>query len=168
MEPCPECRYSYETLGRQELAPELRAGAERYGAILGSVDEDRLRAHPRADVWSALEYGCHVRDVLVVQRQRVELTAIVPEPSFAPMRRDERVLEERYNDQEPTEVGRQLMAAADALSQTLESLDAAGWDRTGIYNWPTSQVRTVDWIGRHTVHEQVHHLRDIDGLLQVI
>ena len=42
-----------------------------------------------------------------------------------------------------------------------EALDDAGWARTGVYHWPTTEVRTVEWIGRHTVHEGTHHLRDI-------
>jgi hypothetical protein len=165
MEACAECGFSYPALGRAEIPPELRARARRYVEILGSVDGGRLRAHPRADVWSALEYACHVRDVLAVQRQRVVLTASEDHPAFAPMRRDERVAEECYNEQAPTAVAAQITAAADALGRTLEALDQSGWQRTGVYRWPTTEVRTVEWIGRHTVHEEVHHLLDIEGLL---
>ena len=38
--------------------------------------------------------------------------------------------------------------------------------RTGVYHWPTTEVRTVDWIARHTVHESVHHFSDIERLLE--
>jgi S-DNA-T family DNA segregation ATPase FtsK/SpoIIIE len=82
------------------------------------------------------------------------------------MRRDERVLEERYNAQEPAAVSREVIAAADSMARMLEELDEGGWNRTGIYNWPTTEVRTVDWIGRHSVHEEIHHLQDIALLLQ--
>ena len=37
--------------------------------------------------------------------------------------------------------------------------------RTGVYNWPTREERTVTWIARHTVHEMEHHRRDIDSVL---
>ena len=81
------------------------------------------------------------------------------------MRREERVVEERYNDRSPVEVAREVVDAGASLSGTLESLDDAGWQRTGVYNWPSRQVRTVEWIGRHTIHEGEHHLQDIDSLL---
>jgi len=81
------------------------------------------------------------------------------------MRREERVSEERYNAQDPLVVAAEITASADALVRTLEGLDEGGWDRTGVYHWPTTEVRTVEWIGRHTVHESVHHLHDIEELL---
>jgi S-DNA-T family DNA segregation ATPase FtsK/SpoIIIE len=61
----------------------------------------------------------------------------------------------------PAEVAGEIALAADGLACTLEALDDAGWARTGVYHWPTTEVRTVEWIGRHTVHEGTHHLRDI-------
>jgi hypothetical protein len=166
VERCSECGYSYDALRREEIAPDLRARAGDCGAVLAGTDGARLRARPRADVWSALEYGCHVRDVLAVQRDRVVLACTEEQPSFAAMRREERVLEERYNDQEPVLVAGQIGTAADALAQTFEALDAAAWDRTGVYNWPATAVRTVEWIGRHTVHECVHHRWDMGELLR--
>jgi hypothetical protein len=42
-------------------------------AVLRQKDVD-LRTRPQPHVWSPLEYGCHVRDMLLVQRERV-LTA---------------------------------------------------------------------------------------------
>jgi hypothetical protein len=165
VEPCAECGYSYTALGRLEIAPGLRSGALTFGELLLRTDDEGLRAHPRVDVWSALEYACHVRDLLIVQDGRVHQACAEQQPEFASMRRDERVLEERYNVQEPAVVSRQLADAADALALTLDALDAAAWERTGVYHWPTTAVRTVDWIGRHTVHEVVHHLRDIGLLL---
>jgi S-DNA-T family DNA segregation ATPase FtsK/SpoIIIE len=81
------------------------------------------------------------------------------------MRREERVVEERYNAQSPAEVAREVVGAAASLSGTLESLDDGGWQRTGVYNWPSRQVRTVEWIGRHTIHEGEHHLQDIATLV---
>ncbi len=153
------------TLGRPEIAPELRALAGRYGYLLEGADAERLRAHPRANVWSALEYACHVRDVVCVQRQRILQACTEEQPCFAPMRREERVLEESYNTQEPTVVSRELVAAADQMARTLEQLEEGAWSRTGVYSWPTTAVRTVDWIGRHSVHEETHHLRDMDQFL---
>jgi hypothetical protein len=165
METCAQCGYAYSALDRQNIAPELRRLAVAYSDLLTSVPVERLRVHPQADVWSPLEYACHVRDLHRVQEVRVSRAATEDQPDFAPMRREERVLEEAYNEQEPFAVAGQIRAAAGALARTLGHLDEAGWSRTGLYHWPTTEIRTVDWIGRHTVHESVHHLYDIHLLL---
>jgi hypothetical protein len=46
-----------------------------------------------------------------------------------------------------------------------EGLTPAGWDRELVYNWPSTEVRDVRWVGRHTVHGGRHHLYDIERLL---
>lgn len=87
-------------------------------------------------------------------------------PTFESMRPEERVVEQRYNEQDPTEVGRQIIGMADALASLLESLSPAEWERIGVYNWPERAVRDVEWISRHTVHELIHHLFDMARSLQ--
>ncbi|HKF90842.1 MAG TPA: DinB family protein [Acidimicrobiia bacterium] len=164
MERCHECGFVYEDVRRDDIASALRALSARYATVLTDHD-DVLRAHPLPDVWSALEYACHMRDVYRVQHERVLLALAEDQPAFASMRRDERVVEELYNEQQPSDVARETSEAAESLAGTLESLDDEGWNRTGIYNYPERRVRTVEWIGRHTVHEGEHHLGDIDRLI---
>jgi hypothetical protein len=132
-----------------------------YRPVLLGSDEAALRAHPDAGVWSILEYSCHLRDVLTAQRDRIRRALEEDNPDFASMRREERVAEERYNEQQPEAVADQLDAAAGALAGVVDSLDDAGWRRTGIYHWPATRVRTVEWIARHGLHECVHHLMDV-------
>jgi hypothetical protein len=162
---CDECGFVYRTVPRSDVPGALRRLAARYATVLGAHGDDVLREHPIVETWSALEYCCHFRDVLRVQRERVLLALAEDQPAFAPMRRDERVIEERYNDQRPGDVAHDITAAADAFGHTLESLDGDGWTRTGVHSWPKTQVRTVEWIGRHTIHEGEHHLQDIDRLV---
>ena len=124
-----------------------------------------LRTRPSPERWSALEYSCHVRDVLIVQRDRLALALIEDAPTFVPMGRDERVLRDRYNEQRPAVVVDQLEAAADALAADFAELRPDQWERTGIYNWPEESSRSMVWLGQHTIHEERHHLRDIDDVL---
>ncbi len=164
MDHCEECGYSYDSLDRTDLARAIRELGPRYADHL-AADESALRAHPVESVWSALEYSCHLRDVLRAQRERVQLALVEEQPTFTSMRREERVTEERYNEQSPAVVSDELTTAGEALAATLDELDEAGWLRTGVYNWPTTEVRTIEWIARHTVHEGEHHLMDIERLL---
>jgi S-DNA-T family DNA segregation ATPase FtsK/SpoIIIE len=161
VEPCAECGYDYGAAPRAELAGAIGERARSYRLVLLDTDDAAIRAHALPGVWSILEYGCHVRDLLTVQRERVERALGEDRPDFASMRREERVLEEGYNTQAPSAVAQELEDAADALAGVLDRLDDTGWERTGIYHWPTTQLRSVEWIGRHTLHECVHHLGDI-------
>jgi S-DNA-T family DNA segregation ATPase FtsK/SpoIIIE len=165
MTACAECGYEFESLDHGEILAALSSLAESHRQLLTSVGPDLLRAHPRAGSWSALEYGCHVRDVLRFQRDRVLLAQAEETPEFASMRRDERAIEESYNSQDPAAVAGQLAIAASDIADTLGSLEAAGWQRTGVYPWPARAVRTVEWIGQRTAHELAHHLFDCRRLL---
>jgi hypothetical protein len=49
----------------------------------------------------------------------------------------------------------------------LERLSDSEWQRRGVYNYPAPQLRTVEWIARHTIHEGVHHILDIERQLDV-
>src|SRR5258708_16216323 len=153
MAPCEECGYDYESLSRSEIVAGLPVMAGEPRELLGSVSPDRLMAHTRPGSWSPLEYGCHVRDVLRVQHDRVLLAQAEEMPRFPSMRREERAAEERYNEQDPVAVGAAIAAAAGELTTTLAALDNAGWERTGIYPWLEPEIRTVLWIARRTAPE---------------
>jgi DNA segregation ATPase FtsK/SpoIIIE, S-DNA-T family len=161
---CEECGFVYSQLSVGEIPPALRALGPSFGHRLAR-DPDALRAHPDPRVWSALEYCCHVRDVLDVQRERLALALRDDCPVYTPMGRDERVTRDRYNEQDPTTVAAQLSAAARAAADAFAALSADEWPRTGIYNYPAPAERTMVWLGRHTVHEGHHHLRDVDAAL---
>jgi hypothetical protein len=163
---CDECGYDYNEAARDEVAPRIRAFGPRYAEALAGRTAPELRARPVSDVWSPLEYACHIRDVFRAQTGRIALTLEQDTPEYQTMRRDARVTEERYNEQDPPTVLDEVAAAADELASAFEALDAAGWQRTGIYSYPTREVRTLEWIGRHTIHEGEHHLLDLERQLR--
>jgi hypothetical protein len=158
---CPQCGFSYWT-GRAEITPWLRSDAYQFVEKLGSFDDASVRSRPEPEVWSPLEYACHVRDVLRVQTERVLLAQEEVDPVFVPMGRDERVVADRYNEQDPAVVADEIITAAEALAALLDSLDDEGWQRTGVYNYPEPALRTVEWIAIHTTHELLHHRGDLD------
>jgi hypothetical protein len=154
---CPECRFAYDSLPPDEVAGAIRAGAAEMAARLGP--DSRRRTSP--DTWSVLEYGCHVRDVLLVQRERVILARWSDRPHLAPMARDLRVDFDGYGEQEPADVARQLADAAQMLARVLDRLDEDAWGRTLIYNFPEPMERDLRWVAAHTLHEVRHHLLDV-------
>jgi hypothetical protein len=167
---CDECGFDYYDFARHEIPDRLVALAAAHDERLSETPFAYASQHP-VEGWSALEYGGHVRDVLVEQRERVSRALVEDEPEFAPMGgvgREQLAVDRRYNQADPAVLARQVVAAAEALAALLNSLDDAGWSRTGIYGYPTREARPVDWIGRHTVHELHHHLGDLDRVLRAV
>ncbi len=145
-----------------EVPGVLRGFAASYRGAIEGVDDEAVRARPAPGVWSALEYACHVRDLLLVQRERVVQAQVAERPSLAPMARDERVAICGYDAQPSREVLDQLEMAAGLLALALEAVGPEGWRRELLYNFPEPTARDVGWVGVHTVHECVHHLDDIE------
>ena len=172
MDACEECRFEYASEDRESIPERLRTLSRRFAAPLtrflaGEDPVDLLGRHPAEGRWSALEYACHVRDVLEVQLGRVELALAEERPTFEPMRREERVLELAYAEQDPTEVAAAVAANGDALAAAFEGLDDDQWDRHVVYSYPSPWERSLLWVGQHTVHELHHHLLDVGRALRV-
>lgn len=155
-----ECGFEYDLSLAPTAAAAIRDTAAELADVLGHDAAD-LRPRRRADIWSPLEYGCHVRDVLLVQRERVLAARRMDRPSFDPMGRDERVDHDGYAEQEPSDVARQLTDAAEMFANVLERLPSTDLDRTVMYNYPRPSERSLRWVGVHTLHEVRHHLMDI-------
>jgi DinB superfamily len=170
MDRCDTCRYVYADIEAQALPERFASFGTRYQEVLlppGRPAEwhDSLRTRPEEDVWSALEYACHVRDVFLVQRDRLYITLVEDRPVMAQMYRDHRVTLARYNEQDPEEVAAQLNTAARLISQAFAALDATQLKRLCIYNFPARAERSLLWVGQHAIHEGEHHLRDIESVL---
>ena len=171
MERCEECQFDYDALGAGAVPSSLRSLGNRFGMRISNERGDpalalTIRTRPGPRVWSALEYACHVRDVFLVQRERLYLTLVEERPSFARMYRDERAVLARYSAEDPDEVRSQLRVAAEMLAWGFEGLDGSQWQRRCTYNYPEATERSVLWLGRHAVHEGEHHLHDVDAALR--
>ena len=164
MDRCPGCGFDYDLDAAPSAGPAIVEGVENLAARLSgdTADLGRRRA---PETWSPLEYACHVRDVLVVQRERVLAARLLDRPSFNPMGREERVDYDGYSEQAPPDVVRQLRDAAGLLANVLSRLGPPDWERTVQYNYPQRFERTLRWVAVHTLHEVRHHTLDVDRQL---
>lgn len=138
------------------MVPRLREFPQLYALELARGDA-ALRRGPSADVWSALEYACHVRDVLLEMRERVLQVLREPSPpTFTPMGRDERV----HDD-----VARQIADATAMLAFVFDGLDEARWAKRCVYGYPAPAERTSSWVAQQSLHELRHHLGDLKASL---
>jgi hypothetical protein len=164
---CDECGYVYD-VEAAALPERLGSFGARYGEALRTHTDAVMRTRPDPETWSALEYTCHVRDVLLVQRDRLYVALVADDATWPPMYRDERPRLGRYNEQDPTTVVAQLGVAAGLAAQSFSVLDADQLARRFTYNYPTPAEHTVLWLGQHTVHEAEHHLRDVQHVLAAV
>lgn len=160
MERCAACGFVYDLDALRPLDELLREATEPYRDAL-SAPAAALRRRAAPDEWTPLEYAGHVRDILFVQRERVLLALVENVPTFVPMHRDERVPFVADNDRDPAVVIEELTVGAGLLAEVFGRLRDDQLERSGIYNYPSPQPRTVRWIGVHTLHELHHHLADI-------
>ena len=159
---CDDCGFEYEAHERDDLTELLTVKSRAVAARMRSTPPGQLRARPIEATWSALEYACHVRDVLLVQRERTLGALMYDSPAFPPMGRDERPALDAYNRQDPLRVADQIEMAAAMLVWVLDPLDTTEWARTLHYNYPEPADRDLVWVARHTLHELHHHTIDID------
>jgi DinB family protein len=157
---CEECGFSYDLDRAERAAGAIREGIAEVVAILERPGVD-LWSRREPTVWSPLEYGCHLRDVMLVQRERVLAVRRTERPVFPPMGRDERVEHDGYAEQHPADVVRQLTDAALMFTTVLDRLGAADWERVIVYPYPEPTEHPLRWVAVHTVHEVRHHLLDI-------
>ncbi|ABK65796.1 MULTISPECIES: DinB family protein [Mycobacterium avium complex (MAC)] len=163
-DPCRECGFAYDLRQAATAGDDVRARVAEVVTILCDNTID-VRSRPRNGVWSPLEYGCHLRDVLLVQRERVLAARRTGGADCASMGREERAEHDGYNEQDPREVARQLADAATLFGNVLARLSDEDWDRTLVYHYPETRERSLRWVAVHTAHELHHHLLDIRGQL---
>jgi hypothetical protein len=157
---CAECGFVYDLSRAADVPALAKDHALEYQDLLRS-DPVALRRRPVPDVWSALEYACHMRDVLLVMRERVLAARRDDTPVVTSMGRDERVEHDGYAEEEPADVARQLSDAAAMFARTLARLSPADWERAMVFPYPEPAERSLRWLAEHTLHELRHHLLDM-------
>ncbi|HEY6493646.1 MAG TPA: DinB family protein [Trebonia sp.] len=156
--PCPECGLDTSSFAREDIPAMIRANAAAWREPLAAADAGQ---RPRPDKWSALEYGCHVRDVHRLYDYRLGLMLTEDNPRYPNWDQDETAIADRYDTQAPGTVADELAATAEAVATRFGSVSAAQWDRPGRRS--DGAVFTVETFGRYFIHDPVHHLYDVTG-----
>jgi DinB superfamily len=157
---CPECGFEAGTVQRDHVGTLIREIARAWRDVL-IRDAAAVRARPSHDRWSALEYGCHVRDVFRRFRERLTLLLTEEDPIFADWDQDRAAIEDRYHEQDPARVAEELQVAARKLADAFDIVAGAQWQRTG--GRADGARFTVESFARYLVHDSVHHLHDANA-----
>jgi len=155
-ERCPECGFDASSIDLGDMADLVRANAAEWPALL---DGDDVAQRPDDATWSALEYGCHVRDVFELFDERLRLMLEEDGPEFENWDQDVTAVERRYDLQDPAVVATELVTAGAACAGRWETVGVGDWQRTGDRSDGSSF--TVETFARYFLHDPVHHLADV-------
>ena len=157
-EPCPECGFDAAAVAPGSVGASIRDNAATWLTVLGR-DDVRERLSPQ--VWSPLEYACHVRDVDTLFATRLGLMLDEDDPVFANWDQDATAIADRYGEQDPSAVAEQLAAAAEGLAARFDTVTGDQWQRPGRRS--NGSVFTVDSFARYLLHDLEHHVWDVTG-----
>lgn len=132
------------------------------------VEPVRSRRRPSAARWSMIEYGAHVRDVLLTVRDRLVIGLVEEHPDFKPLYRDERISLGLYRTDTVPAVAEELGSAAAMFARLFDAIDPEQLSRSVQYGFPSPADRTLLWMGQQVVHEIEHHLGDIQENLRLV
>ncbi len=157
-EPCPECGLVTGEVEAAAVGTLVRDSLPRWRQVLDRADVARRR---RPDVWSDLEYACHVRDVFSVMHDRLRLMLLEDDARFANWDQDATAVDDDYAGQRPADVAPALTAAGERLAAAVDAVPADAWGRTGQRS--NGSTFTVETLLQYLWHDVAHHLVDVDA-----
>lgn len=155
---CPECGFDAGDVPGPQVAGWVREKAACWPAVCARAN---VRDRPEPQVWSPLEYACHVRDVCRVFESRVSLMLSQVDPAFESWNQDTAAMAGGYGQQEPVTVGVELSAAAEVAASAFEAVGPDDWQRTGRRS--NGSTFTIETLGQYFLHDLIHHLHDVRG-----
>ncbi|HZM54631.1 MAG TPA: hypothetical protein VFC03_06345 [Acidimicrobiales bacterium] len=163
---CAACGFDGSRYNDQALLVALRGLGPRWNALLDEAARD-LRVRPMPEVWSAVEYAAHSRDITALHVFGVEQALMQDEPSYPPIHGDDLIelAAVAYEDADPQEVGSDLANQASLLAGLASDAGTAAWTRgLTIGNERTDVRRLIE----HALHDSLHHLGDVERGLSLI
>jgi hypothetical protein len=145
----------------------LRANPARISSLLATAPDDRRRARPRADAWSAGEIFGHVRACADVWGGHI--AAILSESPDRLPAGDPRAWAQAHGYQD-ADFEASFAAYAEgraALIDLLAGLPAADWSRSALMIGSASRTqRSVGWHAEHIVRHEDQHVTEIRRALK--
>jgi hypothetical protein len=146
-----------ETFDPADAPVAIIANGERWRGLLTHPE---VATRPMDSQWSALEYGCHVRDVFRLYLKRLTLMMNEDGPHFANWDQDESAVTDRYSEQDPAVVADEIEVAAADLASAFGEVRVGDYGRTGFRS--DGAAFTIESFTRYLMHDPVHHVWDVE------
>jgi hypothetical protein len=156
-ESCEQCGFDGASYGDDALLASIRDLGPRWRALIATAG-DKLRRRPAPEVWSALEYAAHSRDITGIHAFGVEHALTNDEPVLPPLDGETLIASaaSTYNDEDLSAVLDALAAEANRLAANAE-IDR-NWERGLTVGDARMPVRRML---EHALHDSEHHLDDV-------
>ncbi len=164
---CAHCGFSWATLTRAKCAARMSAAVEDFVDVIQRAGE-QVSTRPNEQRWSILEYGAHLRDVILSVRERMVLASILDVPVGTPIYRDERVDLGFYAQDAASDVAVELQVATYLFLKTVATLPPNYEQRALIYSTRTPLEITIAGAMSNALHECEHHLDDATENLRLL
>lgn len=163
---CETCGLSYPATTLDFSLGTIATLPHRLRQTVENVPADVLRACPDPRTWSALEYLCHIRDVLATSTIRLYRTRTEDDPAIEPIFNDLRAVRFRYNARNTGAVLDEIGDNAEGFREEASRMPPEGWHRR-LHRLPL-ESRSALWLVRQGMHEGEHHLRDIQRVTGLV
>jgi DinB superfamily len=158
-EHCDACGFDGGRYDDASLLQAVRDLGSRWRSLL-SESGPELRERPEPEVWSALEYAAHSRDITTLHVFGVEQALTLDEPSFPPIEND--LVDSAatsYGGSDPEAVLDALAEQAMRLAQLAGDAGPGRWSRGLTIGADRSDVRRLL---EHALHDSLHHVDDVE------
>lgn len=157
---CTDCGFDPGSVAPKDLPKLILAMAERF-AIAVELDGSEVRPEPQ--VWSCIEYGRHVADVIEVMTRRLQLilgNGGAP-VAFENWDQDAAAVEEEYWNATPGSTALLIRERAEDAAKVWAQPEGGQWDWVGLRG--DGAEFTARTLGLYFAHDLIHHLYDVGG-----
>lgn len=158
--PCPDCGFDPAAVAVERIPDAIQDAARRFALALERPDAG---VGPAPGVWSTIEYGHHVADLIEVMTGRLGLILESEGRGarFADWDQDAAAIENEYDRANAHVtailIDRRAVAAAAAWAEP----QGEQWDWPGLRS--NGARFTAATLGAYMVHDLTHHLHDVAG-----
>jgi hypothetical protein len=165
-ERCDACGFDGAGYDDDALIAALRALGPRWQALIDGAGPE-LRTRPEAEVWSAIEYAAHSRDITALHVFGVEQALTGDEPVLPGIEADELIQSAAtgYASADPQSVVDELTTQASRLAGIADAAGTDTWARGLTIGEDRSDVRRLL---EHALHDSRHHIADVERGLALL
>ncbi len=158
-EHCDACGFAGGDYDDESLLAALRSLGPRWHVLLEGAGPE-LRVRPEPEVWSAIEYAAHSRDITALHVFGVQQALTGDEPVLPHIAED--LVDSAaaaYGDADPDDVVAALTIQASLLAEVADGAGRETWSRGITIGANRSDVRRLL---EHALHDSQHHLADVE------
>jgi hypothetical protein len=159
-EQCDACDFDGGRYDDASLLDALRGLGPQWRALLALYTRPELRNRPEPEVWSAIEYAAHSRDITALHVYGVEQALTLDEPALPEIAGDlVDAVAGGYGTEDPGAVVDALEKESTHLAQLAADAGPGAWSRGLTIGQERIEVRRLL---EHALHDSVHHVDDVE------